>query len=89
MRPEELTDMRRSNSSFDHSRVRWLKVKVFEAITDDLRAALRIAGGRQEMPPAAIFESRTAQSTVEIGGRALRHPGQLQLPIGAITSTPR
>ena len=48
----------------------WLKAKVFEAITHDLRAVLRIANGGQEMPTAAIFDSRTLQSTVESGGRA-------------------
>jgi len=49
---------------------RWLKAEVFEAITHDLRAVLRIADGRQEMPTASIFDSRTLQSTVESGGRA-------------------
>jgi transposase len=49
---------------------RWLKAGVFEAITHDLRAALRIAERRQEMPTASIFDSRTLQSTVESGSRA-------------------
>jgi len=49
---------------------RWLKAGVFEAITHDLRAVLRIAEGRQEMPSASIFDSRTMQSTVESGARA-------------------
>src|SRR5262245_29970661 len=49
---------------------RWFKAQVFEAIAHDLRAVLRIADGRQEMPTAAIFDSRTLQSTVESGGRA-------------------
>jgi transposase len=49
---------------------RWLKAGVFEAITHDLRAVLRIAQGRQEMPTAAILDSRTLQSTVESGARA-------------------
>jgi transposase len=49
---------------------RWLKAGVFEAIAHDLRAVLRIAGGRQEMPTASIFDSRTMQSTVESGARA-------------------
>jgi hypothetical protein len=35
---------------------RWLKAGVFEAITHDLRAVLRIAEGRQEMPTASIFD---------------------------------
>ena len=49
---------------------RWLKAGVFEAIAHDLRAVLRIAEGRQEMPSASIFDSRTMQSTVESGARA-------------------
>ena len=49
---------------------RWLKAGVFEAITHDLRAVLRIAEGRQEMPTASIFDGRTLQSTVESGARA-------------------
>ena len=49
---------------------RWLKAGVFEAITHDLRAVLRIAEGRQETPTASIFDSRTMQSTVESGARA-------------------
>jgi transposase len=49
---------------------RWFKAQVFEAIAHDLRTVLRIADGRQEMPTAAIFDSRTLQSTVESGGRA-------------------
>ena len=49
---------------------RWLKAGVFEAITHDLRAVLRIAEGRQEMPTASIFDSRTLQSTVESGARS-------------------
>lgn len=49
---------------------RWLKAGVFEAIVHDLRAVLRIAEGRQEMPTASIFDSRTMQSTVESGARA-------------------
>jgi transposase len=48
---------------------RWLKAGVFEALIHDLRAVLRIAEGRQEMPTAAIFDSRTMQSTPESGGR--------------------
>jgi transposase len=48
---------------------RWLKAGVFETLVYDLRAVLRIAEGRQEMPTAAIFDSRTMQSTPESGGR--------------------
>lgn len=36
----------------------------------DLRAILRLAKGRKEQPTAAIFDSRTLQSTPESGERA-------------------
>jgi transposase len=49
---------------------RWLKGGVFEAIVDDLRAVLRLAQGRNEEPSAAIFASRTLQSSPESGHRA-------------------
>ena len=49
---------------------RWIKAGVFEAMVQDLRAVLRLAKGRQEQPTAAIFDSRTLQSTPESGGRA-------------------
>jgi transposase len=49
---------------------RWLKAGVFQALVHDLRAVLRIAEGRQEMPTAAIFDSRTMQSTPESGERS-------------------
>ena len=49
---------------------RWLKAGVFEAIVNDLRAVLRLAEGRQEQPTAAIFDSRTLQSSPESGHRA-------------------
>lgn len=49
---------------------RWLKAAVFEAIVDDLREILRIAAGRKGKPTAAIFDSRTLQSTPESGARA-------------------
>ena len=49
---------------------RWIKAQVFEAIANDLRAVLRIAEGRNEQPTAAIFDSRTLQSTPESGARA-------------------
>src|SRR3989442_6015165 len=48
----------------------WLKAGVFEAIVDDLRAVLRLAQGRNEEPSAAIFDSRTLQSSPESGHRA-------------------
>jgi len=49
---------------------RWLASGVFEAMTQDLRRILRVLEGRQEEPSAAIFDSRTLQSTPESGGRA-------------------
>src|SRR5437764_11452097 len=49
---------------------RWLKAGVFEAIVNDLRAVLRLAAGRNEEPSAAIFDSRTLQSSPESGHRA-------------------
>jgi transposase len=49
---------------------RWLKAGVFEAIVQDLRAILRLAQGRNEEPSAAIFDSRTLQSSPESGKRA-------------------
>jgi transposase len=49
---------------------RWLTGGVFEAIVTDLRAVLRLAEGRKEEPSAAIFDSRTLQSSPESGHRA-------------------
>jgi transposase len=49
---------------------RWFAAGVFDAITQDLRRILRILVGRQEEPSAAIFDSRTLQSTPESGDRA-------------------
>ncbi len=49
---------------------RWLKAGVFEAMVQDLRALLRLAQGRNAQPSAAIFDSRTLQSTPESGDRA-------------------
>jgi len=49
---------------------RWLKAGVFEAMVHDLRAVLRLAAGRNAQPSAAIFDSRTLQSSPESGGRA-------------------
>jgi transposase len=48
---------------------RWLKAGVFEAMVHDLRL-LRLANGRNEQPSAAIFDSRTLQSSPESGQRA-------------------
>jgi transposase len=49
---------------------RWIKAGVFEAMVQDLRAVLRLAKGRNEQPTAAIFDSRTLQSSPESGSRA-------------------
>ena len=49
---------------------RWLKAGVFEAMVHDLRLLLRLAEGRAEQPSAAIFDSRTLQSSPESGERA-------------------
>jgi transposase len=49
---------------------RWFKAGCFEAIAHDLRALLRLASGREPAPTAAIFDSRTLQSTPESGARA-------------------
>jgi len=49
---------------------RWWKAGVFEAMVHDLRALLRLAQGRGEQPTAAIFDSRTLQSSPESGDRA-------------------
>jgi transposase len=49
---------------------RWIAKGVFSEIVHDLRALLRVALGRNEQPSAAIFDSRTMQSTPESGHRA-------------------
>jgi transposase len=48
---------------------RWLACGVFEAMTQDLRRVLRVLEGRAEEPSAAVFDSRTLQSTPESGRR--------------------
>ena len=49
---------------------RWMRAGVFEAMGHDRRALLRLGQGRQEQPTAAIFDSRTLQSSPESGERA-------------------
>lgn len=49
---------------------RWINAGVFADMVHDLRAVLRLAKGRKEQPTAAIFDSRTLQSTPESGERA-------------------
>jgi transposase len=48
---------------------RWIAAGVFEAMTQDLRRILRVLEGRHEEPSAAVFDSRTLQSTPESGHR--------------------
>jgi transposase len=50
---------------------RWLQAGVFDAIVQDLRTVLRLVQGRKAEPSAAIFDSRTLQSTAR-----KRHPGR-------------
>jgi transposase len=49
---------------------RWIAAGVFDAMTQDLRRILRLLAGRHEEPSAAVFDSRTLQSTPESGNRA-------------------
>lgn len=49
---------------------RWLAAGCFAALVDDLRLLLREANGRSRQPSAAIFDSRTLQSTPESGSHA-------------------
>jgi len=48
---------------------RWIAAGAFEAMAQDLRRILRVLDGRPEEPSAAIFDSRTLQSTPESGHR--------------------
>jgi transposase len=57
-------------STVNQQAQRWLKAGVFEAMVQDLRGLLRLAEGRNDQPSAAIFDSRTLQSSPESGGRA-------------------
>jgi transposase len=49
---------------------RWLRAGVFESLVHDLRELLRVATGRNALPSAAVFDSRTLQSSPESGSRA-------------------
>ena len=49
---------------------RWIRAGVFESMVNDFRALLRLAAGRAAEPTAAVFDSRTLQSTPESGARA-------------------
>jgi transposase len=50
--------------------LRWQCAGCFENMAHDLRALLRLLSGRTAEPSAAIFDSRTLQSSPESGGRA-------------------
>jgi transposase len=49
---------------------RRLAAGVFEEVAHDLRMILRLVGGREAQPTAAVLDGRTLQSTPESGGRA-------------------
>ena len=49
---------------------RWLNAKVFEAMVHGLRELLRVAGGRNAQPSAAVLDGRPLQSTPESGAGA-------------------
>jgi transposase len=49
---------------------RWITAGVFEDMVHDLRALIRLAKGKKELPTAAIYDGRTVQSTPESGDRA-------------------
>ena len=49
---------------------RWIAAGVFAAMIYDMRELLRMLDGRDPKPSAAIFDSRTLQSTPESGDRA-------------------
>jgi transposase len=49
--------------------MRWIKAGCFEAIAHDLREMLRVLLEKNPQPSAAIYDSRTLQSTPESGVR--------------------
>lgn len=49
---------------------RWFRAGVFEAMTHDLRAVLRLLSERPAEPSAIVLDARTLQSSVESGARA-------------------
>src|SRR2546425_5283537 len=59
---------------------RWLAAGCFEAMVEDLRQLLRSVKGRKGQPSAAIFESRTLQSTPERSHRNCQAPAFANLP---------
>lgn len=48
----------------------WLEAGVFEMMTHDLRAVLRLTQEREADPSAVVMDGRTLQSTPESGARA-------------------
>jgi len=50
--------------------MRWMRAGCFDALAQDLRAVLRMAGERAPEPTAAVLDSRTLRSTPESGARA-------------------
>lgn len=49
---------------------RWLEAGVFEVVTHDLRALVRLTQERRAEPSAAVMDGRTLRSTPESGARA-------------------
>lgn len=49
---------------------RWISAGVFESLVHDLRELPRVAAGRQARPSAAVFDSRTLQSSPASGARS-------------------
>ena len=50
--------------------MRWIRAGCFETMAQDLRAIVRLLLDRKQDPTAAIYDSRTIQSTPESGERA-------------------
>ena len=48
---------------------RWIRAGCFEIMVEDLRSLLREFAGRKSQPTAMIVDSRTIQSTPELGAR--------------------
>ncbi len=67
--PSESTEGARWQAVYQQTQ-RWIAAGCFEALVQDLRALLRVAQGRNAQPSAAVFDSRTLQSSPESGGRA-------------------
>jgi len=49
---------------------RWVRAGVFDSMVNALRIVVRLCAGRSAEPTAAIFDSRTLQSTPQSGARA-------------------